>query len=76
MEISTIGLDLAKSVFKGYGVDAARNVVLRRKLRRGEVPIFFSRLSPCLVGTEACTSSHHWTSLCDISAIRRISSYV
>jgi len=60
MQISTIGLDLAKNVFQVHGVDAAGDVVLRRKLRRGEVLIFFSRLSPCLVGMEACTSSHHW----------------
>jgi len=60
MQISMIGLDLAKNVFQVHGVDADGEVVLRRKLRRGEVLIFFSRLSPCLVGMEACASSHHW----------------
>jgi len=60
MEISTIGLDIAKNVFQLHGVDADGDIVLRRKLRRSEVLTFFSRLSPCLVGIEACATSHHW----------------
>lgn len=60
MEISTIGLDIAKNVFQLHGVDAGGDIVLRRKLRRSEVLIFFSRLPPCLVGKEACATSHHW----------------
>ena len=59
-EISTIGLDLAKSVFQVHGVDAHGKVVVRRALRRAEVLPFFSELSPCLVGLEACATAHHW----------------
>ena len=59
-EISTIGLDLAKSVFQVHGVDAAGEVVVRRQLRRGQVKPFFEQLSPCLVGMEACPSAHYW----------------
>lgn len=60
MEISTIGLDLAKNVFQVHGVDAAGAVVVRKMLRRGQVLPFFAKLSPCLVGIEACGTSHHW----------------
>ncbi len=60
MEISTIGLDLAKSVFQVHGIDAAGNVLVRKALRRAQVLPFFSKLSPCLVGMEACGTSHHW----------------
>jgi len=59
--ISTIGLDVAKSVFQVHGVDAAGQVVIRRQLRRRQVLAFFQRLPPCLVGIEACASSHHWS---------------
>jgi len=59
--ISTIGLDIAKSVFQVHGVDAAGQVVVRRQLRRGHVLAFFQKLPPCLVGIEACASSHHWS---------------
>ena len=59
--ISTIGLDIAKSVFQVHGVDAAGQAVLRRQLRRRNVLAFFQKLSPCLVGIEACASSHHWS---------------
>ena len=59
--ISTIGLDIAKSVFQVHGVDAAGQAVLRRQLRRRHVLAFFQKLSPCLVGIEACASSHHWS---------------
>jgi transposase len=59
-EISTIGLDLAKSVFQVHGVDAHGKVVVRRALRRAEVLSFFSELPPCLVGLEACATAHHW----------------
>ena len=59
--ISTIGLDIAKSVFQVHGVDAAGQVVLRRQLRRRYVLAFFEKLPPCLVGIEACASSHHWS---------------
>jgi transposase len=59
--ISTIGLDIAKSVFQVHGVDAAGQAVLRRQLRRRHVLAFFQKLSPCLVGIEACASSHYWS---------------
>ncbi len=60
MQISTIGLDLAKSVFHVHGVDAEGREQVRRKLRRGELLRFFEKLSPCLVGMEACAGAHHW----------------
>ena len=59
--ITTIGLDIAKSVFQVHGVDAADQVVIRRQLKRRYVLAFFQKLSPCLVGIEACASSHHWS---------------
>src|SRR5215467_6332341 len=59
--ISTIGLDIAKSVFQVHGVDAAGQVIVRRQLRRRHVLAFFQKLRPCLVGIEACASSHHWS---------------
>jgi transposase len=59
-EITTIGLDLAKHVFQVHGVDAAGQVVVRRQLRRGELLKFFAKQPPCLVGVEACGTSHHW----------------
>ena len=60
MTITTIGLDLAKSVFQVHGVDAKGAVVVRKTLRRGQVLSFFSKLAPCLVGIEACGTSHYW----------------
>ena len=59
--ITTIGLDIAKSVFQVHGVDADGNVVIRRQLKRRYVLAFFEKLPPCLVGIEACASSHHWS---------------
>jgi transposase len=59
--VTTIGLDIAKSVFQIHGVDAAGNVIVRRKLKRRYVLPFFQRLPPCLIGIEACASSHHWS---------------
>ena len=55
----TIGLDIAKSVFQVHGVDADGQVVIRRKLKRRHVLAFFEKLPPCLVGMEACATSHH-----------------
>jgi transposase len=60
-QVTTIGLDIAKSVFQVHGVDAAGQVVIRRQLKRRAVLAFFQKLSPCLVGIEACASSHHWS---------------
>ena len=59
--ISTIGLDIAKSVFQVHGVDAAGQVVVRRQLKRRQVIAFFQKMPPCLVGIEACASSHYWS---------------
>jgi transposase len=59
--ITTIGLDIAKSVFQVHGVDADGNVIVRRQLKRRYVLAFFGKLPPCLVGIEACASSHHWS---------------
>ncbi len=59
-DVSTIGLDLAKNVFQVHGVDGSGETVIRRQLRRGQVLPFFKRLPPCLVGMEACATSHYW----------------
>jgi transposase len=59
--VTTIGLDIAKSVFQVHGVDAEGRVVIRRQLKRRYVLSFFEKLQPCLVGIEACASSHHWS---------------
>src|SRR5712672_611611 len=59
--VTTIGFDIAKSVFQVHGVDAAGEVVIRRQLKRRSVLAFFQKLPPCLVGIEACASSHHWS---------------
>jgi len=61
MEVTTIGLDIAKSVFQVHGVDANGKVIVRRQMKRRDVLTFFQKLSPCLVGIEACASSHHWS---------------
>jgi transposase len=58
---ATVGLDIAKSVFQVHGVDTAGNVVVRRQLKRRHVLTFFQKLPPCLVGIEACATSHHWS---------------
>jgi transposase len=60
MEITTIGLDLAKSVYQVHAINDAGEVVVRRTLRRAQVLRFFEQLSPCLVGIEACGTSHYW----------------
>ncbi len=60
MTITTLGIDLAKSVFQLHGVNAQGAVVLQKKLRRGAVLTFLGRLEPCLIGIEACATSHYW----------------
>lgn len=60
MEITTIGLDLAKNVFQVHGVDAEGTVVLRRKLRRSDLITFFGSIPPVLIGMEACGGAHFW----------------
>ena len=59
-EITTVGLDLAKRVFQVHGADAKGRLVLQKKLRREDVLSFFAKLPPCVVGMEACASSHYW----------------
>jgi transposase len=59
--VKTIGLDVAKSVFQVHGVDADGQVVIRRKLKRRYLLAFFEKLPACLVGIEACATSHHWS---------------
>lgn len=58
--VATIGLDIAKNIFQVHGVDAGGQVVVRRRLARGRVLTFFEKLEPCLVGIEACSTSHYW----------------
>ena len=59
--VKTIGLDIAKSIFQVHGVDADGQVVIRRKLKRRYVLAFFQKLPTCLIGMEACATSHHWS---------------
>ena len=59
--ITTIGLDIAKSVFQVHGVDANGHLVIRRQLKRRHVLAFFQKLPPCLIGIEACATSHYWS---------------
>ena len=59
--VTTVGLDIAKSVFQVHGIDAQGNVMIRRQLKRRKVLAFFQQLPQCLVGIEACASSHHWS---------------
>jgi len=58
MNITTIGLDIAKNVFQVHGVDANGKVALRKQLKRVQVLAFFANLSPCLIGFEACGGAH------------------
>ncbi len=60
LEITTVGLDLAKNVFQAHGADASGRVALRKKLRRDQVLAFFSQLPRCLVAMEACGGAHFW----------------
>jgi transposase len=59
-EVSTIGLDIAKSVFQVHGVDVAGAVLIRKRISRTKVLEYFGALPSCLVGIEACPSAHHW----------------
>ena len=60
MNTTTIGLDIAKSVFQLHGIDARGQITLQKRLRRAQLISFFANLPPCLVGIEACGSAHHW----------------
>jgi transposase len=59
--VTTIGLDIAKSVFQVHGADAAGQVVIHRQLKRRRVLAFFEKLPPCLISIGACASSHYWS---------------
>ncbi len=59
-EVTTIGIDLAKNVFHIHGIDASGETCIRRQLRRRRVLAFSKKLPPCLIGIEACATSHHW----------------
>jgi len=60
-EVSTIGLDIAKSVFQVHGVDVDGALVIRQRVTSAKVLEFFSTFPSCLVGIEACPSAHHWS---------------
>ena len=60
MQVTTIGLDLAKNVFQVHGIAEAGDVVFNHALRRSQVLSFFENLKPCLIGMEACATSHYW----------------
>src|ERR1700685_2585171 len=60
MEITTVGLDLAKNVFQVHAINTVGEVVIRKSLRRAQMHRFFEQLDPCLVGIEACGTSHYW----------------
>jgi len=60
MKITTIGIDLAKSVFQVHGVDEHGKAGLRKQLKRKDVVCLFATLEPCLIGMEACGSAHYW----------------
>ena len=60
MHVTTVGLDLAKNVFQIHGIAHDGEVAFNRPLRRAQMLPFFQRLEPCLIGMEACGTSHHW----------------
>ena len=60
MEITTVGIDLAKNVFQVHALSRTGEVIVRRALRRAQVIPFFAKLPSCLIGMEACGTSHHW----------------
>ena len=60
VEVVTVGLDIAKSVFQVHGVDVGGGVAIRRRLRRAQVLPFFAKLPACLIGIEACATAHYW----------------
>ena len=59
-EITTIGLDIAKNVFQVHAINKVGDIVAQRQLRRRQILTFFGTLPPCLIGMEACATSHHW----------------
>ncbi|PLW76063.1 hypothetical protein C0081_16545 [Cohaesibacter celericrescens] len=59
-EVTTVGIDIVKSVFQVHGISKEGEIIIRRKLRHSEVVAFFQRLPACLIGIEACASGHYW----------------
>lgn len=60
MKITAVGIDLAKNVFQVHGVNEHGKTVLKKQLKRDQVAEFFATMAPCLIGTEACGTAHHW----------------
>ena len=60
MNVKTLGIDLAKNVFRVHGVDSNGRAAVKRQLRRRQVSLFMAQLEPCLVGMEACGGAHYW----------------
>ena len=60
MQVTTIGLDIAKNVFQLHGIDAEGRVLIRRKVRRDQLLPLLTAIGPCLIGMEACATAHHW----------------
>ena len=60
MQVTTIGVDLAKNVFQVHGIIATEDVVFNKPLRRAQFLTFFAKLKPCLIGMEYCSNAHHW----------------
>jgi transposase len=60
MKLTTIGVDLAKSVFQVHGTDEKGKVVMKKQFKRAQVLPFFANLTPCRIGLEACGSAHYW----------------
>jgi len=74
MQVSTIGLDIAKNVFQVHGIDGGGRAVPCRKIRRERLIEMFEGIEPCLIGMEACATAHHWA--CQLTAVgepRRVS---
>ena len=60
MQVTTLGIDLAKNVFQVHGIDEHGKVILKKQLKRAQMAPYFINLPPCLIGIEACGSAHHW----------------
>ena len=65
MKITTMGIDLAKTVFQVHGVDAHGRTVSKKQIKRDQLRVFLTRLEPCLIGMEACGSAHYWARRCE-----------
>ncbi len=70
MNITTVGIDLAKNIFQVHGVDERGKPLLRNSLKRSQVASFFANLPVFLIGIEACASAHHWARTYKVLAMR------